>query len=502
MFGGSFDPIHLGHLIVGRAVAEALGLEELRFMPTGEQPLKRGRARGQRRAAGGHGGRGRRGRAGCSRLNGSRRTAPGPSYTVETLRALRAREPGREFVVLLGADAAAELEQWHEVAALPGLARLVAFTRAGSGRPAHPLLDQVVEAPAVEISSTAIRQRVAAGRSIRYLVPDAVAEYIAAQGLYRNGHGMIKTLVKAVFGTQYDREMKKIRPLVEAIKQEEARLASLPDDAIRGQTAVFRARLAERLGPAQAELDEVRQAKHHCEDPHERDQLESGSTSWRPTTRRRWRASSTRCCRRRSPPCARPARRLAGTTVQVTGRELTWDMVHFDVQLIGGIVLHEGKIAEMATGEGKTLVATLPLYLNALAGRDVHLVTVNDYLAQRDAEWMGHVYKLLGMTVGCIHDTELDSRSGEGGVRCDITYGTNNEFGFDYLRDNMKTSPSSRWCSAATTTRSSTRWTRSSSTRRARRSSFPVPPATPKTTPTPGTTGPWHEMVRKQTTVV
>jgi nicotinate-nucleotide adenylyltransferase len=186
LFGGSFDPIHLGHLIVGRAVAEALGLEELRFMPTGEQPLKRGRhaATAAQRAA-----------MVAAAVEGEpvltleriEADRPGPSYTVETLRALRAREPGREFVVLLGADAAAELEQWHEVAALPGLARLVAFTRAGSGRPAHPLLDQVVEAPAVEISSTAIRQRVAAGRSIRYLVPDAVAEYIAAQGLYRNG---------------------------------------------------------------------------------------------------------------------------------------------------------------------------------------------------------------------------------------------------------------------------------------------------------------------------
>ena len=114
---------------------------------------------------------------------------PGLSYTVDTLRALRAREPGREFVLLLGADAAADLDQWHEAAALPGLARLVAFARPGAPRPSHALLHQVVETPAVEISSTAIRGRVAAGRSIRYLVPDAVAEYIATHGLYRNGHG-------------------------------------------------------------------------------------------------------------------------------------------------------------------------------------------------------------------------------------------------------------------------------------------------------------------------
>ena len=112
---------------------------------------------------------------------------------------------------------------------------------------------------------------------------------------------------------------------------------------------------------------------------------------------------------------------------------------HFDVQLVGGMVLHEGKIAEMKTGEGKTLVATLPVYLNALAGRGVHVVTVNDYLAKRDAEWMGRIYKFLGLTVGCIvHDLDDDQRRLQ--YDCDVTYGTNNELGFDYLRDNMKMS--------------------------------------------------------------
>ncbi|HQR18899.1 MAG TPA: nicotinate-nucleotide adenylyltransferase [Gemmatimonadales bacterium] len=188
LLGGSFDPIHVGHLIVGRAVAEALGLEELRFMPTGEQPLKRGRhaAGAAHRVAMVAAAVGDEPRLALERLEADR---PGVSYTVDTLRALRAREPGREFVVLLGADAAADLDQWHEAAALPGLARLVAFARPGAPRPSHALLHQVVEAPAVEISSTAIRGRVAAGRSIRYLVPDAVAEYIATHGLYRNGHG-------------------------------------------------------------------------------------------------------------------------------------------------------------------------------------------------------------------------------------------------------------------------------------------------------------------------
>ena len=128
-------------------------------------------------------------------------------------------------------------------------------------------------------------------------------------------------------------------------------------------------------------------------------------------------------------------RRLVGTTAEVCGHTLEWNMIPFDVQLIGGIVLHQGKIAEMQTGEGKTLVATLPLYLNALSGKNVQLVTVNDYLALRDATWMGHLYKFLGLSVGCIQNS-MDSAERREQYHCDITYGTNSEFGFDYLRDN------------------------------------------------------------------
>src|SRR5919198_31536 len=130
-------------------------------------------------------------------------------------------------------------------------------------------------------------------------------------------------------------------------------------------------------------------------------------------------------------------RRLLGTKLVVTAHEITWDMVPYDVQLMGGIQLHFGRIAEMATGEGKTLVATLPLYLNALPGKGAHLVTVNSYLARRDSQWMGHIYKYLGMTVGCIDDTEPGTPERRAAYLCDVTYGTNNEFGFDYLRDNM-----------------------------------------------------------------
>ena len=123
------------------------------------------------------------------------------------------------------------------------------------------------------------------------------------------------------------------------------------------------------------------------------------------------------------------------------GNTVTWDMVHYDVQIIGGIVLHQGKIAEMATGEGKTLVATLPVYLNALAGKGVHVVTVNDYLAKRDSEWMGAMYEFLGLTVDCIDKHQPNSAARRRAYLADITYGTNNEFGFDYLRDNMTGDP-------------------------------------------------------------
>jgi len=129
------------------------------------------------------------------------------------------------------------------------------------------------------------------------------------------------------------------------------------------------------------------------------------------------------------------ARRLCGTTAIVCEHELAWEMVHFDVQLVGGIALHQNKIAEMATGEGKTLVATLPLYLNALTGKNCQLVTVNDYLARRDSEWMGHLYRWLGLTVGCIQN-QMPSDERKAAYGCDITYGTASEFGFDYLRDN------------------------------------------------------------------
>jgi preprotein translocase subunit SecA len=192
---------------------------------------------------------------------------------------------------------------------------------------------------------------------------------------------LVDTLLAKVIGTANDRELKRMRPLVAAVSALEPQIQALSDDQLRAKTGEFRERLAQ--GGA---LDDLLPE--------------------------------------------------AFAVVREAGRR-TLNMRHFDVQLIGGIVLHRGKIAEMKTGEGKTLVATLPAYLNALEGKGVHVVTVNDYLARRDSEWMGRIYRFLGMSVGVVqHD--LNDQERQVAYACDITYGTNNEFGFDYLRDNMK----------------------------------------------------------------
>jgi len=198
-------------------------------------------------------------------------------------------------------------------------------------------------------------------------------------------------LLKAILGTKNERDLKKLRPYVGRINEREKELQALSDDALKAKTQEFRERAAkgETLDDLMVEAFAV--VKNAC-------------------------------------------RRLCGTVVDVCGHPQTWDMVPFDTQLIGGIALHHGKIAEMATGEGKTLVATLPTYLNALTGKGVHVVTVNDYLARRDATWMGTVYRYLGLTVGCIQN-QMRPEERRAQYACDITYGTNAEFGFDYLRD-------------------------------------------------------------------
>ena len=248
---------------------------------------------------------------------------------------------------------------------------------------------------------------------------------------------MIKSLMTAVFGTRFDRDRKRIQPIVDAIHGHEERLSGLSEDELKGQTAAFRARLIERTGAVKTELEEVRAAKHGCADPAERDQLEQRFHQLESQWKKELAAGLDELLPEAYATVREACRRLMGTTVMVTGHDLVWDMVPYDVQLIGGVVLHQGKIAEMATGEGKTLVATLPLYLNALTGRGAHLVTVNNYLARRDSQWMGHVFKYLGLTVACLDDTEPSSPDRRAAYQADITYGTNNEFGFDYLRDNM-----------------------------------------------------------------
>ena len=219
---------------------------------------------------------------------------------------------------------------------------------------------------------------------------------------------MINTLLGKVFGTKNERELKRLMPRVEAISALEPQMQQLSDDQLRAKTEEFRKRIQERLASLPDEPDA---------DPDRLKQLEDDRSKLINETLDELLVE-------------------AFAVVREAGRRVL-NMRHFDVQLIGGMVLHQGKIAEMKTGEGKTLVATMPVYLNALSGRGVHVVTVNDYLAKRDSEWMGKLYRFLGLTVGVIvHD--LDDEERREAYASDVTYGTNNEFGFDYLRDNMK----------------------------------------------------------------
>src|SRR5512140_3478351 len=218
---------------------------------------------------------------------------------------------------------------------------------------------------------------------------------------------MIDKVLTAIFGSKHERDVKRMLPIVRQINDLEPEISRLTDDQLREKTAEFR----ERLRPVIDALDAARK-----EVPRDENQVKAAQ-------------QDVQFALDDLLPEAFAVAREAGKRVL--------NMRHFDVQLIGGIVLHRGKISEMKTGEGKTLVATLPVYLNALTGRGVHVVTVNDYLAKRGSEWMGKIYKSLGMTVGVIVH-ELDDQERKEAYNADITYGTNNEFGFDYLRDNMK----------------------------------------------------------------
>ncbi len=204
-------------------------------------------------------------------------------------------------------------------------------------------------------------------------------------------------ILKKIIGSKNERDLKKMRPLVDQINAFDEEYKALSDEQLQAKTAEFRERLANGETLEDIELEAFAVVKN-------------------------------------------AARRLCGTEVEVCGHPIAWEMVHFDVQLIGGMAIHKGMIAEMATGEGKTLVATLPVYLNALSGKGAHVITTSDYHSQRDSEWMGHLYKWLGLTVGCLKNMMPPPQRREQYL-CDITYGTNSEFGFDYLRDNMAYSP-------------------------------------------------------------
>ncbi|MGD0251260.1 MAG: preprotein translocase subunit SecA [Verrucomicrobiota bacterium] len=235
--------------------------------------------------------------------------------------------------------------------------------------------------------------------------------------------------LKWIFGSRNDREVRKLWPLVHRINEIEAGLQKLSDDELRQKTAGIKAR-----------IEEGRKTRGYYELMTEVRKLESELRSDEAKTQRRQAFEIEQQLLDEILPEAfavvkNACRRLCGQEIIVRDHPIKWEMIPFDVQLIGGVGLHRGFIAEMATGEGKTLVATMPVYLNALAGHGAHLVTVNDYLAARDSEWMGAIYKFLGLTVGCIvHDQPPKVRREQ--YNCDITYGTNAEFGFDYLRDN------------------------------------------------------------------
>ena len=277
--------------------------------------------------------------------------------------------------------------------------------------------------------------------------------------------------IKKLFGTKYDRDEAHYMPFVDQTNEEFAKLQNLSHDQLRNKTLEFRARIKEHLAGIDEDIQSLKDQAKVEENLYEKESLfkqldeiakerdkhlEDILKELLPEafavvkeTARRFSSNQTITV-----TATDHDRNLAGNTKKgyisidgsqatwqnswlAAGGEITWNMVHYDVQLIGGMVLHDGKIAEMATGEGKTLVATLPAYLNGLSGLGVHVITVNDYLARRDCEWVGPIFEFLYLTVDCIDKYKPHSPQRNAAYECDITYGTNNEFGFDYLRDNM-----------------------------------------------------------------
>jgi len=255
---------------------------------------------------------------------------------------------------------------------------------------------------------------------------------------------MFGNLIEKIFGSKHTRDAERLKPIVEKINEIYAGLHELSDDSLREKTDFFRAKISDQVSAIQDEINSLKsRLKGDTENPESLDfyDIRQHIEDLEKEEHEQTEVVLNEILPEAFAVVKETCRRLVGTTWKVMGHDITWDMIPFDVQLMGGIALHEGKIAEMATGEGKTLVATLPLYLNALVGRGVHLVTVNNYLAKRDAEWMGKIFETLGLSVGVLDATEPGSPERRAAYQCDITYGTNNEFGFDYLRDNMAVSP-------------------------------------------------------------
>ena len=279
----------------------------------------------------------------------------------------------------------------------------------------------------------------------------------------------IASILKKVFGSKADRDLKQIRPVLNKVLEAYGPIDKLSNDELRAKTEELKARLRECEAPFEKRIAEIKAKLDEDIPVHEKENLATESDKLVKDEDAEIEKVLEEILPEAFAIMKSTARRFKeNATIEVTandfdralsinhdfvhiegdkavyqnhwiagGNEVTWDMVHYDVQLIGGIVLHQGKIAEMATGEGKTLVATLPVFLNALAGKGVHVVTVNDYLSKRDSEWMGPLYMFHGRSVDCIDKHEPNSDARKRAYNCDITFGTNNEFGFDYLRDNM-----------------------------------------------------------------
>ncbi len=247
---------------------------------------------------------------------------------------------------------------------------------------------------------------------------------------------MFGTFLKMLFGDKNERATKELWPIVEQINVEFEKLKNLTDNELRGKTVEFKQKIQDETQDIRTQIDECKTKLQSVQSAEEKHELYDEIEKLEDELTNKYEEILNEILPVTFAVVKETCRRLVGKSWEVAGSKITWDMIPYDVQLLGGIILHRGKIAEMATGEGKTLVATLPIYLNALTGRGVHLVTVNDYLAKRDSEWMGEIFKFHGLTVGCILNT-MDSEVRVKMYSCDITYGTNNEFGFDYLRDNM-----------------------------------------------------------------